>query len=351
MVLAAACGTTRAVQQDAQSPPFFPAEVVWSVPLSGTLSAPPAFTPIRGYVPLDNARLDAYDLAASKQVWTLDVATTTRPAVGDGLVFVAGPEALVGLRETDGSIAWRQPLTERLSVAAVWDHGWLITVSESGMVGARRAADGMLVWEQGLDSPASAPPALAADRVYVATVDERVVALQVKTGVPVWSTSLGGIPHAIVARDDRVYVGAADNFLYCLRAGQGQVDWRWRTGGDLVGLPHVDDRRVYFTSLDNILRGLDRRSGGQRWLRPLPLRPNTGPVRAADAIIVSGLSPTLRAYAVADGAPRGEMEAPGDLAAPPHLVERDGLVTLIVLTRDVASGTVMTALRPRVDVP
>lgn len=341
----------RAVQPDTDAHPFFPAEAAWSIPLAGMLSAAPGFGAIRGYFPLDHDRLSAYDLASGTQVWTSPLVATTRPAVGDDLVFVARPDAIVALRESDGSMAWQQPLAERLAVPIVWDYGWLVTVSESGIVVARRAIDGKTLWERSLDSPASAAPALASDRVYVPTVDQRVVALQVETGQPIWARALGGPAQTVVALDDRVYAGSDDNFLYCLRSSSGQVDWRWRTGGDIAGVPHVDDGRVYFVSLDNVLRALDRRGGAQRWLRPLPLRPNAGPVRAADTLIVSGLSPALHAYALRDGTPRGLMNAPGELAAPPHVVDADGQPTLVVLTRDVARGTVMTALRPRVEAP
>jgi outer membrane protein assembly factor BamB len=166
----------------------------------------------------------------------------------------------------------------------------------------------------------------------------------VETGDVLWARTLTGTLTSVLAFDDRVYVGSTDNFLYCLSSHEGRIDWQWRTGGDLVGLPVVDERRLYFVSLDNVLRALDRRSGAQRWLRPLPLRPTTGPVRADDDLIVSGVSPMLRAYAIRDGRPSGQMDAPGDLAAPPHVVQSEEQTTLIVLTRDVAKGTIMTAL-------
>ena len=75
------------------------------------------------------------------------------------------------------------------------------------------------------------------------------------------------------------------------RRGTGQIDWRWRTGGDVLGTAVVDARRVYFVSFDNILRALDRRSGAQRWKRPLPFRPLTGPLMAGATIITSGVTP------------------------------------------------------------
>ena len=36
-------------------------------------------------------------------------------------------------------------------------------------------------------------------------------------------------------------------------ATDGRVDWRWRTGGDVIGKPVADERYVYFVALDNVL--------------------------------------------------------------------------------------------------
>jgi len=340
----ALCGSELRGQPGSPSAPLFPARSVWTIPLGAPLNAPPLFSATRAYFALGDGRVDAYDLLTSKRLWTIPRTVTTRPALGDGLVFVAERESLLALRESDGTTVWQQTLPEPLAVPIVWDNGWLITASQSGVVAAIRAVDGTVIWQQNVDSPPSAVPALAADRVYVPTVDQRIMALQVKTCELLWTRSLGGTLLSVLAFDDRVYIGSTDNFLYCLLPRDGGINWQWRTGADLVGLPAVDERRLYVVSLDNVLRALDRRSGSQRWLRALPLRPTTGAVRAEDQLIVSGVSPMLRAYAIHDGRPMGQMDAPGDLAAPPHVVQSEQQTTLIVLTRDVAKGTIMTAL-------
>ena len=59
----------------------------------------------------------------------------------------------------------------------------------------------------------------------------RVVALEVSNGTQVWERRLGGPPNDMLALDDRIYVGSDDNFFYCLLASNGDVAWRWRTGG------------------------------------------------------------------------------------------------------------------------
>jgi outer membrane protein assembly factor BamB len=241
-------------------------------------------------------------------------------------------------------------MTSAPATPLVWDNGWLIAASETGEVLAYRAVDGGLIWRRGIDAMANARPSLAADRVYVPAADGRIVALQVETGELVWERRVGGKPHEILALDDRLYVGSTDNRLYCLRADNGVIDWRWPTGADVVGRPLVDARLVFFVSLDNMLRALDRRSGNQRWKRALPLRPSGGPQRAGDALIVSGVAPPLRAYSIKDGAPAGEIATDGELASPPYVLPNTEAPTAIVVTWHNESGALLTSFS-RVNAP
>src|SRR5204862_1189509 len=137
---------------------------------------------------------------------------------------------------------------------------------------------------------------LAADRIYIPTTDNRIVALQIESGEPIWERKLGGPANDILALADRLYAGSQDNFFYCVMAADGRVDWRWRTGGDVIGRPVADNRYVYFLALDNVLRAINLVTGGQQWMRPLPIRPAWGPAKAGSTIIVAGLPPSLRAF-------------------------------------------------------
>jgi outer membrane protein assembly factor BamB len=323
---------------------LFPTRVAWTLALNNSLTAMPALAGSRGYFPLEGDRLAAYDLTTGTLLWVASARPRFQPAVGDGLVFLVEPEALTALREQDGTLAWRLPFADRLAVPLVWDSGWLVAGASSGTILALRAVDGVPLGQQSLGSPAHAPPSLAADRVYVPLSDGRMVALRLESGAPIWERRLGGAPNEVLALDERLYVGSNDNRFYCVRTSDGEVLWRWRTGADVVGMPIVDEQRVYFVSLDNVLRGLDRNSGAQRWKRALPLRPTYGLVRAADALLVSGVAPTLSAYSMRDGSPAGEIAAGGELAAAPHIVSAAGLPTVTLVARDISKGAIVTRL-------
>jgi outer membrane protein assembly factor BamB len=390
-------------KRDRTPPALVPTQPVWSLALNAQLAAAPAYDERRAYFPIEGDRLVAYDIASGNQAWIVTARPALDPVAGGGLVFIIEPGVLKAFDAESGSIAWQIPFTEKLAVPPVWDNGWLIVASDTGEVGALRGSDGAVIWRRNVQSPAHARPALAADRVYVPTTDSRVVALRVDTGEPIWERRLGGAPNDILALDRRIYVGSTDNFFYCLMTKDGSIDWRWRAGGDVIGLPVADERRVYFTALDNVLRALDRNSGVQHWMRPLPMRPIAGPIIAGSTMIVAGQEAPLRAYnindgvagaapTIAPGAPEQKPAAPvvalfggteppladlstldattltstippevvpaaaeafvdlskdSEIAAPPHLVPdpQTRLPLVIMITRDIARGAGVTLVR------
>jgi outer membrane protein assembly factor BamB len=332
---------------------LFPLQTLWTVGLNNSLTAPPTFDATRGFFPLEGDQIAAHNLSDGTRLWVARIRTRVEPAAGDNLLFVVAPGSLAALRAADGSSAWELPFSETLAVPLVWDNGWLIAVTTSGDVLAFRANDGALIWRRSIGAAAHARPAMSIDRVYVPTTDGRIVALRVDTGAAIWERRLGGAGNDILALEKRLYVGSDDRYFYCLNTEDGAIEWRWQTGADVIGLPVVDDRTVFFVSLDNVLRALNRSSGVQRWKSALPLRPSTGPIRAGDALVVAGPAPTLRAYKVQDGKAAGEFAAPGEQAAPPHLFTDSSrpIPVVIAVTRDILKGTTLVALTRSIDPP
>jgi outer membrane protein assembly factor BamB len=330
---------------------LLPVHTIWTLALNNQITVPPAYDDTDGYFAIEQNRIAAYNLSTGTRKWVARANPRMEPVVGEALLFLIEPSAITALRTVDGSIAWQLPFAETLVVPPVWDNGWLIAATAGEEILAFSGQDGRLIWRRAIGSAAHARPSLAADRVYVPTDDGRVVALQVETGEPLWERKIGGAASEILALDERLYVGSKDNYLYCLLTGSGSIDWRWRTGADVIGKPVVDKRRVYFVALDNVLRALDRTSGAQQWKDALPLRPISGPLKAGDTLIVAGIASSMRGYQATDGKPAGEIAAGGELAAPPHLQGTDAAPVPIVIavTRDIATGATVSAIGRLID--
>lgn len=297
----------RTAKVDRTPQPLTPIENVWGLSLNNALTMPPAFEGPHAYFPIEGDRLVAYDLISGLRKWIVSARPEMPPVAGGGLVFIREADTLRALRGLDGSLAWELPLADKLAIHPVWDNGWLVVALMTGEVRALRATDGRQIWSRDLTSPAHAAPALATDRVYIPTTDHRIVALHVESGELVWERRLGGAANEILALDDRLYAGSLDNFFYCVMTEDGRVDWRWRTGGDVIGRPVADERYVYFVALDNVLRAMNLVTGGQQWMRPLPIRPAWGPAKAGSTIVVAGQALPLRVFNVKDGVAAGTL--------------------------------------------
>jgi outer membrane protein assembly factor BamB len=332
---------------------LFPAIELWDLPLNNLLQATPVFKNDRGYFPIGDGQIAAYDVRHGTLLWIAPAHAQFEPTLEENLLFTIEPTAIVALRDDTGVEAWRVGLDEPLSAPLVCRNGWLIATAASGAVLAFRASDGTLIWRHDLDAVIHASAAIADDHVYVPMTDGRIIALQIETGDPIWEHQLGGAPNDIEATSDLVYAGSTDNYFYALRARDGLIAWRWPTGGNVVGRPIVHNRLVCFVSFDNVLRALDKNTGNQRWKRGLSFRPTRRLVAMGEAVIASGLSRSATAFAMKDGAPLGSIAGAGDeLAAPPHAVTGEGLPIVVLVSRDLERGTIVTAwtrdLEPKV---
>jgi outer membrane protein assembly factor BamB len=325
----------------------FPLEAKWSATLPAVPAFPPAFDANRVYISLNTKQLVALMLSDGTAAWSVECPMSAPPAAGAGLVY-AGSDGLIEARaEVSGSAQWRRPVQGRV-ISLHWDGGWLFAQTDPGSFFAIRAADGEILWQKDFGSPLSerAPPAASADRLYLPLKDGRVVAVVLQTGDEVWTHKMAEPAVGILPVGDRVFIGGRDNWFYSLSAKNADIDWRFPTGADLLGLPVLDRKRVYFIALDNILRGHDRNGGSMIWKQALPVRPFTGPLLSGETLIVAGIASQLYGYSTADGKLIDSFELKGAeneeilLAAPPHLTAQDLfiLVTRGGQVRAVGSG-------------
>lgn len=86
-----------------------------------------------------------------------------------------------------------------------------------------------LAWEADLPGPLSAPT-IAAGKVFVAQVDAHTLhALDHATGKKLWQFIAGArIDSPPTYWKGRLYVGGKDGWVYCLRASDGQMIWRFQ---------------------------------------------------------------------------------------------------------------------------
>ena len=134
-------------------------------------------------------------------------------------------------------------------------------------------------------------PVSDGNRLYAASRDGNVVALEPDSGKTIWRTELEtdlsagpGFGEGIVV------VAAADGYLVALDASSGAELWRTNVAGESLARPLIDDGTVVTMTIDNRLRGLSAFDGTERWaveqLTPaLTMRGSAAPVLVGSTVV------------------------------------------------------------------
>lgn len=314
-------------------PSLFPLSIAWELDLKSSPSAPPTSDSTQVYVPLRSGNLTSVALDTGHIQWSVKLSSNWTPTTGDNAVYVSNSSAVYALHKENGKEIWHIKFKNKVSTGPLWSKSWLFVGLEDGNLVSLRAKDGAEIWRQPLGSPLAQPPSMKSSRLYAPLKDGRIVALDLLSGNVIWQRTLQGSSTEILALQDRLFVGSTDNYLYSLSSQDGDIKWRWRTGADVIGPPVIGGPHVYFLSLDNVLRGLDRNVGNQRWKKPLPLRPTSGPLLIDEILLISGRDQKIETYYSRDGTSLGSFVASEELASPPLIYEEaTGETSLAIIT-------------------
>jgi outer membrane protein assembly factor BamB len=316
-----------AVSAESEPLPVFPLVSAWSVSLDASPVAPPVFDRESAYFALETGDLVAVSIPHGSIRFRVKQPTKRSVAADGGRLFAAAERMLVAIDHRAGAPLWQVPLPDDASAAPTAKAGWVVVPLESGELLAFRGPDGQRVWTAALGAPVRLTPLINGDRVLV-VAGLSVKALDVTTGKTVWDRTLNGETTSIALGPERIFAGTNARWLFALDERSGAVKWKWRIGGDVIGMA-TDEDVVYVLMLDSTIRAFKMGSGAQQWREPLPYRPYGGPVRVNETLLVVGLAPTIRSYATKDGAPGPAFQVPlpeatpgaaalEALAGPPH---------------------------------
>lgn len=197
--------------------------------------------------------LRAFDVNNGKRLWEADVSDPSEddPVIGGGVSYSGG----------------------QLYVTNGYDE--LLAVDP---------ANGAIKWRVRLPAPSRAAPTVLDDRVFIATLDNRILALSATDGSQIWQfagvteqTGLLGAAAPAASRDI-VVPGFSSGEIFALRVENGSVAWSdnlasfRRIGGlaglsDIRGLPVIDKGLVLAVSFGGTMTAIDERTGNRVWQR------------------------------------------------------------------------------------
>lgn len=343
--LALAGLATASLAAEQHPPPKLPVTTLWSVDVGTAVSGPPVTDGERVYLALRSGGVAARAIADGRELWRASKNVNAWMASDGGLLFVSAGDAIEALRGTDGASTWVAPGL-KVSVPLVASGGFVVAITAAEVV-AIRAADGQVAWRRAAGGVRHAP-AVDGERVFVGADDGRVLALDLASGSVVWEQYVDRGVTAIVASRGLVYTGAGDKRLYCRDAATGAVKWLFRVGALVSGAMAVDEDRVYFAALDNVVRALDRATGNQRWQAPLSKRPVAGVIAAGRVVFVQVSGTELVLLLDRDGRRSGTIPLPGESTrdTPAAIRETPAGLNVFVVTGGLSNQWQLTFIGP-----
>ena len=273
----------------------------------------------------------------------------SKPLVKGQVVYTLDAAGmLTAFNLTDGEKIWSEKLmaknkyigdTAVKGVGLAMDGNVIYVTTGFGVVVAANAEDGSKVWEQDLKSPLRIAPMVAADKVFVQSVDNKFYALNKDNGEVLWdydiamedTTMVGGAVAAYSPELEVVINGFSNGEIQAFNAVFGSPLWsdilianRQAYSSTFLhtvkASPVIDGETAYVLGSADVLAAVDIRSGMRKWDKEIggvntpllientlyvvtngnelvALDKETGDVLWSDAIELSGKSSEIMVYA------------------------------------------------------
>ena len=198
------------------------------------------------------------------------------------------------------------------------------------------------IWETTVGSGAGGSfvklaPAVEQDRVFAASFDGRLVALNADSGEAIWKNKTGlSISAGVGLSDNLVLVGTSDGLAVAFGREDGKEVWRTQLSSEVLATPRAGEGIVVVRTVDGKLMGLKAQTGERLWtyqysVPVLTLRGTAPPLLAQD-VVISGLDTgRLLVLSLREGVPlfeksiapprgRTELERIVDIDAEPRII-------------------------------
>jgi outer membrane protein assembly factor BamB len=214
-----------------------------------------------------------------------------QPVVADGIVYVMDSKAVVSAFDmARGNRVWRTDTKDEdddstnVGGGLTLDQGTLYAVNGLAELVALDPAKGTIRWRSRFGAPTRSAPTVVEGRLFVTTIEDRLLALAADDGRQLWSHQAANPTTSILGRPAPAYStglvvgGFGSGELATLRADSGSVVWTdtlataIRTGSladfaAIRGLPVIGDGKVYAMSLGGLTVAVDLPTGRRLWER------------------------------------------------------------------------------------
>ncbi len=164
----------------------------------------------------------------------------------------------------EGEVLWRHDTSGAHGASLAVARG-VVYLAADRRVLALDAETGVQIWGRDIANPASAPPVVTTEALYVGLRDGQLLALRRETGELRWSRAFdGSVSTAPVVREGVLYLGLSTGRMVALDAQTGHDLWRYETGSWIGAAPIFADNVMALLSQNGDVHFLDVVTGELR---------------------------------------------------------------------------------------
>lgn len=237
-----------------------------------------------------------------KRIWSADIGAgssnglplTAQPIIANNVIYTLDTNSkLSAFNIQNGKRIWRTDIEKEdegesvISGGISFAHNLLFITNGYDEILAVSPDNGEIQWRKRLPAPSRAAPTVIDGRVFISTIDSRLVTLSAKDGTSLWeyigigeTTGLLGAASP-AANSDIVVPVFSSGEITALRIENGSVAWSdnlasvRRYGGgleslsDIKAMPVLDKGLIIAISFGGKLAAIDERTGTRVWQREI----------------------------------------------------------------------------------
>ena len=244
----------------------------------------------------------SFENASFKKIWSADIGSgsskalplNARPVVANGMVYTLDTSSRVSaFNAENGKRIWETEVEKEdenegvVAGGVSFAHNMVYVTNGYDEVLALAHDTGDIIWRKRLPAPSRAAPTVIGGRVFISTVDSRLIALNAQDGSGLWdyigiNESAGLLGAASPAANNDIVVPVfSSGEITALRIENGSVAWSdnlssvHRYGGglesisDIKALPILDRGLVIAISFAGKIVAIDERTGTRIWQREI----------------------------------------------------------------------------------
>lgn len=246
------------------------------------------------------------------------------PIHNNGVIFIGSTDQrLYGIDARSGRRNWAYKTEGKIFTRPAMAVGTLYFGSDDGKLYALKPTptNAREMWTYNIMVPLRSSPAVEGDHLFFGSDGGEFLCVDLSGEMSWRFQTRRRIMSSPLVRENIVYVGSDDWYLYALDIQQGYPIWRYRTRGAVVSSPAYADGKIFFGSADGNIYALDALSGREAWKHEVEQPVTSSPAIYQEALYIGAANGAVYALHTKTGDLLWRFQSKGPVLSSPCVAD------------------------------